>query len=65
MQVLLGQLGTHEDAELTPQLLVIEIEEPATPEGAIAWGAQPQPLESLDNGVKVGGVGVADRNVNL
>jgi hypothetical protein len=64
-QVLLGRLGTQEDAVLMPQTHVVELEGPTKPEGAILHSAQPHPLESLDNGVEVGGMGGADRNTNL
>jgi hypothetical protein len=44
---------------------MIKIEEPAAPGGAIPRGVQSQPLESLDNGVKVGGADGVDRDMNL
>jgi hypothetical protein len=58
-------LGTHEDAELTPQPFIIKIEEPVTLGSATPRGALAQLLESPDNGVKVGGAGGVDRNMNL
>jgi hypothetical protein len=63
-QVLSGRSGTQEGIELSPQPLAIEIEEPAALGRAILRAAQPQPLESLDDGVEVGGARGSDRNVN-
>jgi hypothetical protein len=60
-QVLLGQSGTQEDAKLMPQTLVVEVEGTTNPGGAILWGAQLHPLESLNNGAGVGCAGRADR----
>jgi hypothetical protein len=64
-QVLLGRLGTQEDTELMPQTHVVKVEGPTNPGGMILRGAQPHPLESLYNGVGVGGAGGVDRNTNL
>jgi hypothetical protein len=64
MQVLLGRSGTQEGVELSPQPLAIKIEMLAALGGAILQGAQPQPLERLNDGVEVGGARGSDRNGN-
>jgi hypothetical protein len=50
--------------EAVAQPLATEIEGPAALGGAILQGGQPQPPESLNDGVEVGGVRGSDRNVN-
>jgi hypothetical protein len=67
VQVLLGQLGSQEDAELTPQTLVVEVGGGGgvTPGGAILRGTQLHPLKSLDNRVDVGGASGVNQNTNL
>jgi hypothetical protein len=55
VQVLLGQSGTLEDAELMPEPLVVEIERWAVPGIAILQGMQLQSSEVLNDGVEDGG----------
>jgi hypothetical protein len=64
-QVLLGRLGTKEDAELMPESLVVEIERRAVPGITILQGVQLQSFEVLNDGVKNGGANGLSWNVDL